>query len=290
MGNLLLAEWMKVRTRWLPYMLILFLVIGAAVEIWLFGLVAYYDERNDGASWGFYTFRLPYSLVALLDSGQYWGPIFIAFFTASTVATEYNWGTARNALTRGQTRAQYMWAKLLATALMCSAGMLLVLGIGVLFSIGATLVWGGDIRWDVPGGPSAAEVPVMIGRAALAILPYGMLAFALTVISRSTALGATAVLIYSLIESAAQGILGSLGGRWADWQNVFIGHHAAAVMAPNRIGSIEYNSVAFREIPDPSKLQDPWVSAVTLVLYSIAFGAAAFWIFHRRDVRLGTGE
>ncbi len=125
---------------------------------------------------------------------------------------------------------------------------------------------------------------MMIARAALAILPYGMLAFMLTVLSRSTAIGATGVIVYKLIESSAVGILSSLGGTWADFQNLFIQHHAAALLAVNRSGYPDYNSIAFRPLPDPADTPDPWFAASVLVAFCAVFVAVAFWSFARRDL------
>ena len=41
MGSMLAAELLKMRKRWMPYVLFLFMVAGAAVLIWLIGYVGY---------------------------------------------------------------------------------------------------------------------------------------------------------------------------------------------------------------------------------------------------------
>ena len=124
----------------------------------------------------------------------------------------------------------------------------------------------------------------MIARTTLTIVPYGMLAFMLAVLSRSTAMGATGVLVYKLIESSAVGILGSLGGTWAHFQNLFIEHHAAALLALNSSRVSPNNSLAFRAVPDPADTPDPWLAAFMLVAFCIVFGAISFWSFARRDL------
>lgn len=287
MRDMLAAELMKVRTRWLPYVVFLVLVIGAAMQIWLFGLVAYIDERGDpeqGTPGGFFTFRLPWSINALLDSGQFWGGVFVAFLASSVVATEHNWGTVRLAIVRGQTRTQYFFTKLLVTSLVAAAMMLAAFVLGVIFSIAATALEGEPITLDVPGGPSAGEIALMVLRAGLGVLPYGMLAFALTVVGRSTALGATGTLIYKLAETIVLPIFTELGGVWADLRVLFMGHFADALIAENRLDLNEYNSIAFRNLPVASELSDPWVAAVMLLLYSALFGALALFVFQRRDL------
>lgn len=289
MLRLLLAEWMKSRTRWLPYVLFLFLIIGAAIQIWLFGGVAYLDERNNideyGIPAGAFTFRWPWAILPLLDAGQYWGPVFIAFFAASAVATDFGWGSVRLSIARGVTRTQFLTAKLLTTALICAAGMLIALAVGIVFSLAATQLFEDPVRYvGVNPEPSVSEMPPMVARAALAILPYGLLAFMLAVVSRSTAMGATGVLVYKLVESAAVSLMGELGGNWERFQNLFIEHHASALLAANKNGYPDYNTIAFRAVPDRADTPDPSVAAIMLVVFCVAFGAISFWSFARRDL------
>jgi hypothetical protein len=96
-----------------------------------------------------------------------------------------------------------------------------------------------------------AEIVVAMLRAAMGILPYALLAFALTAVGRSTALGATGVILFMIIETTVLGIFGALGGIWADLRVLTIGHSAASLSRPTaRPGAYE---VALRETPDPSE-------------------------------------
>ncbi len=296
MLRLIDAEWMKSRTRWLPYAMLLFLFVGAGIEIWIGGVASYYGERshyaqNDAdfqnASAAF-TFRWPYAILPLLDAGQYWGPVFIAFFAASSVATDFGWGSVRLSVTRGVTRTQFLAAKLLTTAFVCAVALLLALAVGIAFSLVATTLVEDPTKYAVVAAvtkePSLGDIAIMIARSALTILPYGMLAFMLAVISRSTALGATGVLMYKLIEGVLVTIFGSIGGSWAHVQNLFVEHHARALLALNIGDYPEYNTIAFRSIPRSAGTPDPWLSAVMLVLFCVVFGAVSFASFLRRDL------
>ena len=290
MADFLAAEWMKVRSRWLLYVVLLALLAGAALQIWLAGVLAYHQELNDPEFGegpfppGYRTFVLPWSLATLLDSGQFWGGVFVAFLVASAVATEYNWGTVRASLVRGQTRAEYLGAKLLGLMLIASGLLLLVFGVGVVFSLLATVIEGEPVTLDVRGGPSPAEIPVMIVRAGWGIVPYGMLAFALTVIGRSTALGATGTLVYKILESILIPLFGSFSGIWDDLRVIFIGYHAEGLIAANRIDQRDYNSIAFRDLPEPGDVPDPWAAAIVIAMWTVAFAAVAFVVFLRRDL------
>jgi ABC-type transport system involved in multi-copper enzyme maturation permease subunit len=284
---MLAAELLKVRKRWMPYVLLLIMLAGAAVLIWLIGYVGYQeDSQGEFAGDAFRTFAFPWSIPALLDSGQFWGAaIFVAILTSSTVATEYNWGAVRQALTRGQPRWQFLATKLLGTSIICIVLLLVALAIGILFSILATAAEGAPITLDVRNGPTAPEIGLMIVRSALGIIPYGMLAFALAVIGRSTALGIAGTLGYMLGEGIIIAILESIGGIAADFREIAIGHHVASLIAANRIGPGDYNSIAARELPVAADLPDVWVATLVILLYCAAFAALAFFIFQRRDLR-----
>lgn len=287
MNSVLAAEILKVRKRWMPYVLLLVMLAGAAVLIWLIGYVGYRDDpQGEFAGDAFRTFAFPWSIAALLDSGQFWGAaIFVAILTSSTVSTEYNWGTVRQALIRGQPRWQFLAAKLVGTAIVCIVFLLVALGVGILFSIIATSAEGEPITLDVPGGPSLPEIALMVLRSAAGIIPYGLLAFALAVIGRSTALGIAGTLGYMLGEGIVVAILDSIGGIAADFREVAIGHHVASLIAANRIGSGDYNSIAARELPVSADLPDVWIATLVVCLYSVAFAAVAFIVFQRRDLR-----
>src|SRR4030067_969556 len=138
--SMLAAELLKVRKRWMPYVLLLVMAAGAAVQIWLLGYVSWRESEVEFQQSALRAFALPWSLSALLDAGQFWGAILVGILTASPVATEHGWGTVRPALIRGQTRNQYLAIKLLGSALIAAVSLLLAFGIGVCLSVMATAV------------------------------------------------------------------------------------------------------------------------------------------------------
>ena len=299
MRNLIVAELMKSRTRWLPYVLLVVLLLGAGVQVWLFGYTAWWDLHNEtdpelrgDLPDAIRTFTLPWALPALLDAGQYWGSLIVGIFIASAVATEYNWGTVRQAVSRGQSRNQWLTVKLAGLALFSAVLLLAALAFGVVSMFWTSSLAGFDITLD-PRGPaelSVAEIPIMLLRAGYGILPYALLAFAITVIGRSTALGATGIILFVIIESSMIGIFGALGGTWAELRNFTIGHNAASLLAANRIDDGQYLSLAFRESPEAADLPDPWVAFFLLTVWCVALLAMTYYVFNRRDLRLGTGE
>ena len=288
--TVLRAEIMKTTKRWMPYVLFLFMLAGAAVVIWLFGYVGWRSDRDSAESgFGFeslFTLAFPWSIQALLDNGQFYGAvIFVAILTSSSVATEYNWGTARGALIRGQSRARYLLTKLAGTVIICTAFLLVTLMVGILFSLLATAIADKPMTLDVPAGPSIPEIGLMILRAAISIVPYGLLAFMLAVVGRSTALGVAGCMGYMFAEQIVIAILRNLSGVWNDIPDFLIGTHVSSLIAANRFGNVDYISFAPRERPEAGDLPDPWLAVLAITAWCAVLLAITFFVFLRRDLQ-----
>lgn len=276
-ASVLAAELLKLRKRWLPYVLLLPLVALLALQTFAAYFAGWRGERDVEA---LRAAVLPWSLPGLLDLTQYFGAILVAVLAASAVGTEHGWGTVRQALIRGQTRSQYLTTKLLGIAVLGGIGFLLAFGTGLGFSAIVTAL---EDR-DLPGGPSAPDVLLMVLRAGYSILPYALLAFCLAVVGRSTTLGVAGGLTYGFVEGIVLAILGAIGGAAADVRAFSIGHNVSALLSANRIDSIDYVSFAFRGRPPPSELPDPAVAVLVLGLYCLGFLTIAFVVFNRRDI------
>jgi ABC-type transport system involved in multi-copper enzyme maturation permease subunit len=293
--SLLSMELLKVRKRWLFYVLLLTMLAGAAIHVWLGGYTTWRSSNNVDThelqlrSQALHTFVLPYALPALLDSGQFWGSLLVGILTASMVATEYSWGTVRQAIARGQTRSDYLLVKLSGIGVVSTVMLVVTLGIGIVMAIWATSIAGQDVTFHASGGPSALGAIVMILRAGYCILPYALFAFLLAVVGRSTTLGVAGITLYMIIESIIVAILLDLHGPAPMIRSFILGHNVAAVLGANAINGAQYNTMAFRNLPDPSKLPDPWVGALVIGVYCLVFLAITFFVFQRRDMTAGAG-
>ncbi len=287
MDSLLGAEILKTRKRWMPYVILLFLIVGTAVLIWLAGYLSWREEtdpafRRDALR----IFAFPWSIPALLDAGQFWGAFVVGILAASSVGTEHGWGTVRQAIVRGQSRSKYLAIKLLGVTIMSAVILLIGLAVGVGFSFIASSLADQRITLDVPGGPSVPEIGLMVLRAGFAIVPYGMLAFCLGVLSRSTSLGVTGGLIFLFGEAIALAILTTIGGVAADARELAIGHNVAALLTANGIGEPpDLWVLAPRDRLLASELPNPNIAGFVLALWSFAFGAIAFYVFQHRDLK-----
>lgn len=288
MTGLLRAELLKMRKRWMPYVLFALMLAGAAFFIWVIGYSTYKGDPEYSAN-GLRTFAYPYSVPALLDTGQFWASaIFVGILATSTVATEHNWGTIRPALSGGVSRAQYLATKLAALILVSTVALLLVFGFGLLLSFWATSAAGFDAPVPTPESFTAADFVLMVARTALCILPYGLLAFALTVISRSTALGIAGTMGYIMLEAIGVAVLATGGGIIEDMRILFIGQSVTSLMAENRFGDLENETAALRDI-NAEGLPGVWVATLIILLESAFLVAASFYVFLRRDVNISHG-
>jgi len=287
--GLLRAELLKMRKRWMPYVLFLLMLAGAAFIVWAIGYGTWHDDDPEYAASGLRTFAYPYSVPALLDSGQFWGSaFFVAILTTSTLATEHNWGTIRPALSGGLSRSRYLATKLVTLTLVSTVALLLVFGFGLLLSLWATSVAGLDTPVPHPGGFTVGDFVLMVSRAALCIVPYGLLAFALTVISRSTALGIAGTMGYMTLEAIIVAVLGTGGDILQGSRILFLGHSVSALIAENRFGGLDYESTAFRDLESPGQ-PGVWTATAVIVAESAFLLAASFLVFLRRDVTVSHG-
>ena len=155
-SSILAVELLKVRKRWMPYILLVVMVAGVALQIWLAGYLGWRQNEAEFRESALRTFAFPWSIPALLDSGQFWGSILVGILTSSVVATEYAWGTIRQALIRGQPRSQYLVVKLLGITVIAAV---------TLFVPPATVSDGPrftsvPVKFEVP--PTRLVVPVML--------------------------------------------------------------------------------------------------------------------------------
>jgi ABC-type transport system involved in multi-copper enzyme maturation permease subunit len=125
----------------------------------------------------------------------------------------------------------------------------------------------------------------MVLRAALGIIPYGLFAFMLAVVGRSTALGVAGALGYMFGEAIVIAILRELSGFWNDIPDVLLGTQVSSLIAANRFTAFDYISFAPRERPISGELPDPWVATLVVIAWCVLFLAIAFFVFLRRDLQ-----
>jgi ABC-type transport system involved in multi-copper enzyme maturation permease subunit len=215
----------------------------------------------------------------------------IAFFTVLVVGSEYGWGTWRTILMRGVGRWRALAVKLgLVAAIMVAVWIaisLTIIGTSAIVTALASGVGHGEWTASVTG-----EVIRDVGRAWYSGLPYIALGALLSVLFSSFAGGTLAAVAvatgYFFIELFSVGRLiqlfdGVSGMRWfaslieydlgwntAGWMFGRNGEPLPGFALAGAIGTSDY----------PSDIHAFLVQAA----FTVVLGAAAFWLFRRKDV------
>lgn len=231
-------------------------------------------------------FTLPGSIGGILSIVQSVAVILTIVLAASTLGSEYGWGTLRTVLVRGVGRWQYLASKTIALMLMVVAGLLimcLTVAVGSLVTtllvanandgLGATIELS---EWTVTAA--------MFGKTLYGLAPYLIAALFLGVLTSSTYASISIALVYYVGELVIVPMLSTL----FDWfRNV-----KQYVLGPSIQNWLDNPPLIQIGASSGSDLQNPDVLQAFLVLlaYIIIFGAATFWLFQRRDITGAKGQ
>ena len=277
MLDLLRSELFRLSRRWMPRVLLLILAAVVVVFYLLLWTVLLADEGGTDAA----DLRDALRLAAVRDVGltvvAQLGSVLLVILAASTIATEYSWGTIRTLLPRATSRTAPIVAKLIALLAFATV----LAGLGFAVAVGASALV--TTLEDLPGGVGPdfwPETIAALGRTVFTMLPYGALAFLVALWGRSSAAGISVGLVVLLLEGLVTTLLSALGDV-LDWlPAVLLSENASAVLAASNTGTTE----GFAPGDD---LPDPWRAAAVLAAYTAAFVALAIWRFRGRDVTSG---
>ena len=194
---------------------------------------------------------------------------------STSIGNEFTWRTVLTLTTWTGARARLVLAKLVVVLWLLVGGV--ALGF-VTCLLASTVIEAarGELR-----GQLSARLLADVALAALltwiAIVPYVLLAGALTLLARSTALGIALGIAVMFLEELAVTLIDQLGDS-LDWvKNLTMNWNVNAVLAPN--GSLPGVS------PDvETGLPSPWRGALLLLLFSLGYVATMLSVFQRRDV------
>lgn len=227
-------------------------------------------------------FTLPGSISSALVLSQDIGVILIAILTASVLGTEYAWGTLRPILARGTGRWQYLTSKLALMALL-ALGAMIVVAVATTMS---SLLAGALAEAPPAREVSAAwtEAGTAVAKAWVGLLPYIALAALITVVFSSSVAGIALALVYNFAEEILVAILLNVFEGFDTVADFLLGRNITAWMLSDTqdqarviLGGI------FGEFPGAGH------AFLVMAAYTIVLGGLAFWVFLRRDVRVGSG-
>lgn len=288
MLRLLRSEVYRLRRRWMPWVLLLCIVlagVGLYLLVYAGAQASLQAERSGAVPTQPGTEQAMTELLRQMRPANVqgfgvsivsgFGSVMLIVFAASHVGTEFGWGTLRTLLAHGAGRTSFLFAKLLSIA---GFGVLLIF-IGILAtivgSLVATTIASGDTSGLDPGAITQSAA-----KAYYSFLPYMALAALIAVWSRSAGAGIAAGLVLYFTEGLIASLLVQLNRDFANIVNYGLSRN---------VTSLTRDPTATGPTQDPSAiaLPDPEQAALVLAIYTIVFVALAFWRLRTRDVTLG---
>lgn len=159
------------------------------------------EDPQDGiAARALVTFPGAYDFVLSFLFGL--GGLVAVIYGAAVAGSEWTWGTLKNAVARGESRARYMLGSFLAIALMLAVGLTVafVLGVGLAL-LGATIA--GVSTAGLTDADTLARLPAMAGRGWFTIVEQASLGFAIATLARSQLAGIGAGIAFYFGETFA---------------------------------------------------------------------------------------
>ena len=185
-------------------------------------------------------------------------------------------------LTRGVGRWQVLASKLLLLLLLAAAAFVVVSVLAAVSSFAADVV-----PPDEPGGATGSgkwsTAGVMFVKAIYAMAPYAALSVFLAVLTSSSSTAVAISIVYYFVELIIAPFFGLVS--WLERVPDFLlGQSVGIWMTQPQAGGAEaVNGIS----PDgPGAVH----AFLVILVYTVALGTAAFWIFQRRDVAGAGGE
>ena len=259
-------EWFKLRRRWVPWILLGFVLVVNQLIFWLVATLSddiSYQSTAENIANG-------------LGFSAFFGPFIAVILAAVVVGGEYGWGTLRSVLTRGTGRWQLLTSKV-AVVVLFTAALLIILCVTVTISgFIAEAALTPPETTESYGEISAVDLLALFGRMLYAFLPYITLALFLVVLTTSNGVGIALSMGYYIAEniivvpiiqnfSWSDGVFTYLlGPNVSAWQSV----------PPNNDGSI----ATFGGISDMAH------GFIIVTIYAAVLAGAAVVLFLRRDI------
>ena len=253
-------------------------VVEEGVEAWQ-PVCSAYISADENLSF----FTLPASIgegVDVLFSTRF-VVLLLMLLAASSLGTEYGWGTLRTSLTKGAGRWQILISKVVLSVIMGAAGLLVM---AVVISI-ASIIAG--IVPPAEGGPLIGsegwlEVVELLAKSVYALVPYVVLGAFFVVLTQSTAQGVTLSIVFFVVEGF---VLPPLLGL-ADWLETV----RDALLIQNVDDWMYQGQTAAAQTLEGAVQPNTLQAFFVILAYTVVLIAVTLWVFQRRDVSGPRGE
>ena len=259
-------EWFKLRRRWVPWIVLGFVM---ALQQLIFWLVAVFSDDLSYQS-------TSENIANGLGFASFFGPFVAVILASVVVGGEYGWGTLRPVLSKGAGRWQFLMSKV-AVVVLFTAALMILMSIAVTISgFIAEAVLTPSESVEPYGDISAVDLLALYGRMLYAFLPYITLALFLVVLTGSNGVGIGLSMGYYIGEGIILAPILSIFS-WSDKVNAFL-------LSPN--------VSAWQDVPPDNDVSISTIGGISdmahgfiiLTIYIAVLSAAAFALFMRRDI------
>jgi len=156
--------------------------------------------RGDNAR-ALITFPGAYDLILSFMFGL--GGLVAVIYGAAIAGSEWGWGTLKNAVARGESRARYTLSTFAAIVVMVAVGLALTFVLGVLLAVLSANIAGISTE-GLTDADTLNRLPAMTSRGWFAVVEQAALGFAIATLARSQLAGIGAGIAFYFGESFAQ--------------------------------------------------------------------------------------
>ncbi len=288
MNRLIAVEFFKLRKRmmtWIVAAILVGLVVLLYSLLWdISGHDRTFGEHRQFTSQDlrralFLQSAVPFSLSVVSS----FGVILAVVLAAGAAGSEYSWGTVRLMATASSGRIRLIAARLIVVFALVTAGTLLAVGVGLVYSSIITLTSGGA-NFHFVTASFLRDQLASLARTLFVVSPYVAIAYAMAVVGRSTMTGVGSALGLAIIEPLVGALMREAGGFWQDIPRFFINSNLQVILLENKLPDVVPRFGPSREELAARHVNSPDVAALVLAAYVIIFIGLAFYAYRRRDI------
>jgi ABC-2 type transport system permease protein len=144
------------------------------------------ERPNGAAALLLVTFPQAYTLIMSFILGL--GGLIAVIYGAAVAGSEWNWGTLKAAVARGESRSRYALLTFASVALLIGVGLVLAFIVGTVMAVvGASLA--GISTSGLSNSDAIGRLPDQLGRSWIAVVEEGALGFTVATLARSQLAG-----------------------------------------------------------------------------------------------------
>jgi ABC-2 type transport system permease protein len=285
MNRLISSELLKLRKRGMTWILLYILIgIMMLLHLLLFAISRITLPNATPGEMGNLQqlLGLPLALPFALSILSSFGAVLAVILMASSSGNEYNWRTIRIALISSESRLRFLAGKLISVAIIVLIGMVIGLATGFLMSLITTAIGGNKFDFSFATGTYLWDQFLQFWRTFFIILPFTLLAFLFSILGRSAMPGIALGIGILFLEPIITSFMRLAGGWVSSVPNYLFSANVNAINSLNQLPGRFANGGGFGGVS--VSLPSVGMAFTVLSIYMVVSVAAAFYLFHKRDV------